>query len=303
MPSSNSPFISIIMPTYNRGELIIETIRSIQQQSFSNWELVVVDDGSTDDTLVRVHDLHDQRIQFHQKRHSGITGLLKNEGMQIANGDFIAFMDSDDIWMPNKLELQINALDTYKQASYCMTGGFTFHDIDSPEQYYYQQKTGNLNGKLLESFFRGQISALMPSLLMKRHCYDQGLRFEEDKTFSDNSFILTLASKYEGVVLYDPLLGRRLHAENITNQNWELGYTEYIDITNDFRKKGLISGSLANEALVKTYINYGEKCVKFGQRKKARKIFLEAIWKNPLNINLYKKLFKTFRPVRGMYVR
>ena len=104
------PLISVVIPTYNRVTLLQKSVSSIVAQSYSNWELVVVDDGSTDGTADFIRGMGDPRISVLEMPHSGHIGGLRNIGVQAGSGEWIAFLDSDDVWMPNKLELQLEAL-------------------------------------------------------------------------------------------------------------------------------------------------------------------------------------------------
>src|SRR6476620_12184719 len=96
------PKISILMPTYNRGAFIGETIESILKQTYQNWELIIVDDGSDDNTEELVLQVKDQRIQFYKAGRVGINGKIKNIGVEKASGDLISFIDSDDLWAETK---------------------------------------------------------------------------------------------------------------------------------------------------------------------------------------------------------
>lgn len=100
--------VSIIMPSWNTGRLIAESIQSVIDQTYPNWELLIVDDCSTDNTDEVVEKFHDERIRyFHNESNSG-AALTRNHALQKARGEWIAFLDSDDLWMPEKLEHQLN---------------------------------------------------------------------------------------------------------------------------------------------------------------------------------------------------
>ena len=100
--------VSVIMPTYNCAEYIAESIRSVQAQTYENWELLIVDDVSTDDTAQAVAPfLSDERIRFICLAENGGPAAARNEALRQARGAYIAFLDSDDLWMPDKLERQI----------------------------------------------------------------------------------------------------------------------------------------------------------------------------------------------------
>lgn len=100
--------ISIILPVYNRSELIIETIKSVQAQTFSDWELIVLDDGSTDGTARNVQSMaaKDQRIRYFFQNNAG-PSAARNAAIQMATGEWLSFLDSDDLWMPYKLEREM----------------------------------------------------------------------------------------------------------------------------------------------------------------------------------------------------
>ena len=105
----NQPLVSVIMPCYNMEKYIAATIHSVQQQTCPHWELLIVDDASTDGTadIVRSHQMQDDRILFVVKpKHSGIADT-RNQCISMAKGRFLAFLDADDLWHPEKLEQQL----------------------------------------------------------------------------------------------------------------------------------------------------------------------------------------------------
>lgn len=103
--------VSIIMPSWNTERFIAETIQSVLAQTYTNWELLIVDDCSTDNTDSVVESFHDDRIKyFHNKKNSG-AALTRNKALREAKGEWIAFLDSDDLWKPEKLEHQIDFME------------------------------------------------------------------------------------------------------------------------------------------------------------------------------------------------
>lgn len=103
------PLVSVITPTYNSSNFIVDTVISVLKQTYQNFELIIVDDCSTDNTweIIQELQLKDTRIRtFKMNRNSG-AALTRNFAIERANGNFIAFLDSDDLWMKNKLELQV----------------------------------------------------------------------------------------------------------------------------------------------------------------------------------------------------
>src|SRR5436853_1669432 len=97
--------VSVIVPTYNRRETIQAAIASVQRQTFTDWELIVVDDGSTDDTAALIEG-SDPRLVLIRQKNQGVNAA-RNNGMLSARGQYIAFLDSDDEWLPHHLELSV----------------------------------------------------------------------------------------------------------------------------------------------------------------------------------------------------
>ena len=106
--------VSIIMPTYNCGQFIEESIRSCRDQTRKNWELIVMDDCSTDDTKERVERIaaQDPRVKYHTLAQNSGAAVARTEAMRIATGGYIAFLDSDDLWSPEKLSKQIHFMES-----------------------------------------------------------------------------------------------------------------------------------------------------------------------------------------------
>ncbi|MEM9276814.1 MAG: glycosyltransferase family 2 protein, partial [Cyanobacteria bacterium P01_F01_bin.143] len=104
--------VSVIVPTYNRSDLLSRAIASIVAQSYPHWEVIVVDDASQEDIAQAVEQIDDQRIRY--VRHAVNLGgsEARNTGIRKAQGEFVAFIDSDDVWLPQKLQRQLEALES-----------------------------------------------------------------------------------------------------------------------------------------------------------------------------------------------
>lgn len=118
------PLISVVMPAYNCEKTIGQAVDSVIAQTCPNWELLILDDRSTDGTAQLIEALQgkDERIRaFHNEQNQGV-GNTRNRGVELAKGDWIAFLDSDDMWMPEKLEKQLALLDQNENAQLLFTG-------------------------------------------------------------------------------------------------------------------------------------------------------------------------------------
>jgi glycosyltransferase involved in cell wall biosynthesis len=104
------PLVTVVIPTYNRRELLQKAIASILSQTYTNWELFIVDDGSVDESKTLVTSIKDTRIHLIDSEHKGNIATLRNAGAAAGSGEWIAFLDSDDEWIDNKLEKQLPML-------------------------------------------------------------------------------------------------------------------------------------------------------------------------------------------------
>ena len=113
--------VSIIMPTYNCAKFIGRTIESAQAQTYKNWEMIIVDDCSKDNTeeVVSEYAKNDDRIKYHMLDKNSGAAVARTEAMRLANGAYMAFLDSDDLWLPDKLEKQIAFMENNGYAFSC----------------------------------------------------------------------------------------------------------------------------------------------------------------------------------------
>ena len=292
------PLVSIIMPTYNRAWIIMETIESIRRQTFRSWELIIVDDGSNDNTEQVVAAYKDIRIKLIKAGRIGIGGKTKNIGISNAAGRFIAFIDSDDLWAETKLEKQLDALNRYPEAGYCLTGGYIFKKEGLPDHYFYPQQDGERMGNLFIAVFKSEVTGYTQALMLRKECFNETGLFREEKSFSDIDFIINLALSFKGIILYEPLVYRRIHESNYIIDTWDKSCREGIEIILEYEAK--LPRGVARDALFKAYIQWGEKCLDHHQHSKARKHFIKAWQYKPTSIVPFKKVAKTFFPaLRG----
>src|SRR5690349_11714286 len=122
----SEPLVSIIMPAYNADKFIAPSLQSVIDQTYANWELIVVDDGSTDGTAetVQTFSRGEARIKYFYQNNRG-QGVAKNTGIRVAGGDFVAFLDADDLWCQGKLAMQTCAM-LETGADLMFSNGFIF---------------------------------------------------------------------------------------------------------------------------------------------------------------------------------
>ena len=124
---SDKPLVSIIMPAYNAEKTIAESIQSVIEQTYKNWELIVINDGSIDNTSSIVYSFKDCRIILVEQANGGVANA-RNNGLRCAKGDFVAFLDSDDLWLSSKLTIQMACM--IERASFFSYGKSTCFYLD-----------------------------------------------------------------------------------------------------------------------------------------------------------------------------
>lgn len=136
----NEPLVSIITPVYNAERFLSDTIKSVQNQTYKNWEILLIDDCSKDNSaqIIKEFQKYDNRIKYIKLKKNSGASVSRNEGIRNAKGRFIAFVDSDDVWKPEKLEIQIKYM--LKENL-----GFTF------TSYRYMKENGELTNKIAKA--------------------------------------------------------------------------------------------------------------------------------------------------------
>ena len=286
------PKVSIIITTYNGSKYIGETIESVRDQTYHNWELIIIDDGSKDNTCEIITEFKDERIQLFKAGRIGVNGRIKNIGLKKAAGELITFIDHDDLWHPSKLEKQITALQEYPEAGFCLTGGYNFKTKGEPFEYFYKQREGTRFDNIFFSIFRSEVAVWTQALLLKRECIINAGAFSETQVFADPEFVFRIAYNYKAVILYELLIYHRLHDTNYSVLNWEASHKEGLDVIRLYRNKNMLPSKIATDVLFKAHINFGEKCLRYKMNKQAIESFINAWKQKPLSIMSYKKIAK-----------
>jgi len=200
--------ISIIIPAYKAEKYIAETINSVLNQTYTDWELIIVDDGSTDNTaqIIKQFCEKDNRIQYSFKENSGVSDT-RNKGMSMAKGELFALLDADDLWNSNKLE-EVNKAFHKHKIDWLFSDVIDLYD-DATERIKKISKTSNFLNALL--LWNGKILTAPSGIVFRKQCYDDGFRFDKQfSTAADQDFVIQLASKYKGFHFDKPLWKYRI---------------------------------------------------------------------------------------------
>jgi teichuronic acid biosynthesis glycosyltransferase TuaG len=232
---NKTPFITVIVPIYNGEKYLSETVQSVIDQTYDNWELILINDGSTDKTASIINDFVglDRRIKkITIPESSGGPAYPRNLGLDLAKGEYVAFLDADDLWATQKLALQIDFL-TYAKADMVHCGGITINALG--------EKIGNVESFKKHRFFKfflGNSVALMmnnpiilsSSLISKSEIF----KFREDKDLEAvEDWFLWIESYLSGKkirMLNKNLMSYRSHDESISKMLDEVQFLRSFKI-------------------------------------------------------------------------
>ena len=237
---SNEPLVSVIMPVHN-GEAYIEAaVRSVMNQSYSNWELFVIDDCSTDNTQVILEGLsrEDERVNFIKNPENIGTAKTRNRGLELCKGDYVAFLDADDVWKADKLQIQLKKFsDTGADLVYS-SYAIVDEDGQASRSSYIVSETVTFEGLLKENIIG------CSTVILSRELADK-YRFEEDYYHEDYCLWLNiLRDGYTGAGCSEVLVEWRLitNSRSFDKRNsalyrWKI-YREYLNLS-FFKSLGL----------------------------------------------------------------
>ena len=207
--------ISVIIPTYNRKKTLARAIRSVLNQSFSPFEILIIDDGSNDGTEEWVKE-NFQNIKYIYQNNHGVSSA-RNIGIENAYGDWVAFLDSDDEWLPNKLYKQVKAIDSNPEVKFFHTNEIWIRNGVRVNQMKKHKKYG---GYIFEKCL--DICRVSPSsVLIKKEVLDNIGVFDESlRVCEDYDLWLRITSKYPVVFLDEPLIYKYGgHADQLSKVN------------------------------------------------------------------------------------
>jgi len=225
--SQNSPTatVSVVLPTFNRLRYLRPAVESVYAQTFTDWELIIADDGSDPETRQYLQSLaNHSRVTVVWLPHSGRPSIVRNAALQRAGGEYVAFLDSDDLWAARKLERQIETLRARVNCRWCYTAFLQVDRYGSPLPEESARRWVPHEGDIFEQVVTTTASIRTPSVLATRQLIAQAGGFDEAMlSGEDYDLWLRLALYSEAAVIDEPLVYVRRHDENHT-RDWESAF-------------------------------------------------------------------------------
>jgi glycosyltransferase involved in cell wall biosynthesis len=217
--SERPPAVSVIIPTYNCARYLPEAIDSVLAQTYRDFEIIVVDDGSTDSTQEVLAPYGDQ-IRVIRQANAG-RGAARNAGILAAQGEYIAFLDADDLWLPQKLERQMPLFGERPQIAwaYCDYRWFDERGVEERTVFQKRSLTHPPEGRMLLPLMRSE-PTWTSTIVVRAVCFREVGLFDDSFTVAqDSDMWLRLACRFEAACTNEPLALRRRHAMSVTSLN------------------------------------------------------------------------------------
>ncbi|MFA7677230.1 MAG: glycosyltransferase [Candidatus Omnitrophota bacterium] len=272
--------VSVIIPAYNKAELTVETVESVLAQTYGNTEIIVIDDGSTDNTKVKLEPYLD-RIKYVYKKNGGACSA-RNLGISIARGQYIGLLDCDDLYLPEKIELSVNYLEDHPDFGFVHSAA-----------YFIDEK-----GKILRTFSSGdnRCSWIGKKLLLKnficnstvvakKSCFEKSGVFDEEIfTPADWDMWLRLAENYKTGYIDKPLTMYRVSSAYIL-KNTELFKNEERKVLEKaFKRNNKLSRRLKGKIFANAHFRCAQNYILTDQFAKAKKEMFLSFCKNKFNL-------------------
>jgi len=296
----HEPLVSVVIPTYNLCDNLVEAVESVMAQSYPYIELIVVDDGSTDQTQARMEEYGDNIVYVRQANQG--PAAARNTGLETATGEFIAFLDADDLWRPEKVRKQIDYFREHPELGMLCTDSREFDETGTfSDSFLAQFGRIDRDGYVFETI-AATAFPLTSTVMIRKECIETGLRFNTELTrFQDIDFFMRINLLYPIATIDEQLVDRRLHAGNRSKDH----YGRFLSRTIAFTKI-LSDGTELNSAQRRAVRKLlASSCSKVGgchwgkfDMKEARRWYWKAVRFDAVGLDALAHVVLSFLPVR-----
>jgi glycosyltransferase involved in cell wall biosynthesis len=291
-----NPTVSVIIPTYNRANLVGKAIKSVLSQTYQDFEIIVIDDGSTDNTEEVIRSFKDKKVKYIKKykKNKGIS-VARNIGIKMARGKYIALLDSDDEWLPEKLDKQSKVLQS-ESPEVGVVCSWSYN-IDEKGNYISKRCLPKKGGYIYEDLLSTNPISV-PTVLIRKECFNRvGLFDDLLNAQEDWDMWIRIAKYYRFALIKVPLVKYRLHSNQISkNLGVKIITANRILVkhANELKKRPRVHS--------KHYFYIGNRLCHMGKTKEGRKYLIKAISLYPFCIGYYICMFSSlFGPKCFMY--
>lgn len=287
------PSVSVIIPTYNRRNLVKEAIECVLQQTYTDLEVLVVDDGSTDDTHFVVKQISDVRVRYYYKTNNGQSSAY-NFVLKHTTGKYIAYLDSDDMWPPDYLKTVVNELDAKEGYGAAYARVLTLYPDGTREEMTKTEVCKS--GWITKCFFEAG-PVLMPSAMCVRKAVCQDVFWDEAlERAADYDFFLRCSTKVRFLFVPGTCVIKRWYPENLSSQKDPISFIEKAHVLERFffrlDGKEYVPSRSANRKISRAYRKAAKIAHSLGNKDAAISLFKKAISYYPLDFRLYLDMLR-----------
>ena len=218
---NNKPIISIIMNCYNGEAFLNEAINSITKQTFENWELIFFDNNSIDKSEKIAKSFKDSRIKYFKSDRLLNLYDARNLAVKKTNGDYISFLDTDDMWTKDKLEKQINFIKKNSNYKILYSNYYVLKNNEKKIMYKNELPSGFITQKLLDFYGIGINTAFIDKSIFEQYNFKEDLNI-----IGDFDFFIQTSKKFQIGYISDPLTFYRIHENSFTKKNYKMYINE-----------------------------------------------------------------------------
>lgn len=272
--------VSVILPCYNGGRWLEAAVRSVLAQSHTNLELIVVNDGSTDNSAeIMSHHVDDKRVLCVYQANQGFSGAI-NRGIRESGSDYIAFIGQDDCWLPNKLGIQmryIESTDLVFSGYYAMDCSGRISDKVMPKVPRLSSRKQIVRKLFLENFIPFETVLVRKECLLRAGLFDENLR-----AFSDHDMWIRLIDKIRLRYLGAALVKKRIHENQLSKRVDDTAGDEILIIKKSVKEYPYLIGDVPTK-LSQIYYGWGLQVGRQGDKERAERLLSLSISYNPSN--------------------
>lgn len=268
----DKPLVSVIIPVFNRANLIGRSIKSVLDQTYSNLELIVVDDNSSDDTSEVIHGIKDSRLKYIRNEVNLGPSKSRNKGIEFASGELVAFQDSDDEWLPEKLEKQVELLKKCSDKTGAVYCGMEFYDYKTglkigDDIRYFDFRNNFLHGKNLYT------PANVTVVIKKSVLDDVGYFDEQLFAAEDTELAIRVSKKYDYAFVNEALVKVTRNHSQLTESvsNYSSAKEMIFRKHRDYLSKRMLFGlckEVANYYILKNDFNKAKEFINYSLQYK-----------------------------------
>jgi len=266
--------VSVIIPAYNALAYLPQALESVQTQTFTDFELIVVDDGSSDGTAAWLGTLTGPRLKVLCQPHQG-SGAARNTGLEHAAGRYVAFLDADDLWQPTKLAKQVSHLDAHPEVGLVHSAISYIDEVGRPIN---RVLSASGNGQVWRQMLEANLVRCGSTPMIRRCCFSKAGTFDTTLTvFQDWEMWIRIAKHYPFAVLDEPLAAYRQHPANIS-KSYRLMETHFRKIIEGaFQDVPADVMPLKNRAYGRAYLHTAWRALYAGDSAAAFRLQLRAL--------------------------